>query len=131
MPGPTIITMTIPLKHPLVEKDIVAVERRPKSFGHLESFPWTRGPLAPTSSSQSQWVPDGMKVDVKGRLFVSEPTGIWVWNGKGVHIGTVQMPKGMANLTWGGPDNSKLYITASDSVYILQTKTRGILGYTK
>jgi len=76
-------------------------------------------------------VPDGMKVDKKGRLFVSGPTGIWVWNSKGVHVGTVQMPRDMANLTWGGPDNSKLYITASDTVYILQTKTRGILGYTK
>ncbi len=76
-------------------------------------------------------VPDGMKVDVNGRLFVSGPTGIWVWNREGVHIGTVQMPKGMANLTWGGPDNSKLYITASDTVYILQTKTHGILGYSK
>ena len=74
-------------------------------------------------------VPDGMKADNKGRLFVSGPTGIWIWNSKGVHIGTVQIPKGMANLTWGGKDNSKLYITASDTVYILQTKTRGILGY--
>ena len=76
-------------------------------------------------------VPDGMKVDKKGRLFVSGPTGIWVWNSKGVHIGTVQIPRDMANLTWGGPDNSKLYITASDTVYILQTKARGILGYAK
>ena len=46
-------------------------------------------------------VPDGMKVDKKGHLFVSGPNGIWVWNSKGVHIGTVQMPKSMANLTSG------------------------------
>src|SRR5580692_2042828 len=76
-------------------------------------------------------VPDGMKLDRKGHLFVSGPNGIWVWNSKGVHIGTVQMPHGMANLTWGGPDYSKLYITAGNTVYILQTKTRGILGYSK
>ena len=87
--------------------------------------------FADMTDPEKRGVPDGMKVDVKGRLFVSGPAGIWVWNRKGVHIGTVQMPKGMANLTWGGPDNSKLYITASDTVYILQTKTRGILGYTK
>ena len=76
-------------------------------------------------------VPDGMKADKKGRLFVSGPNGIWVWNSKGVHIGTVQMPHGMANLTWGGPDYSKLYITAGNTVYILQTKTRGVLGFLK
>ena len=87
--------------------------------------------FADMSDPEKRGVPDGMKVDVKGRLFVSGPTGIWVWNRKGVHVGTVQMPKGMANLTWGGPDNSKLYITASDTVYILQTKTRGLLGYTR
>jgi gluconolactonase len=86
--------------------------------------------FADMTDPEKRGVPDGMKVDVKGRLFVSGPTGIWVWNSKGVHIGTVQIPKGMANLTWGGPDNSKLYITASDSVYTLQSKTRGILGYT-
>jgi len=87
--------------------------------------------FADMTDPHKRGVPDGMKVDHKGRLFVSGPSGIWVWNSKGVHIGTVQMPKGMANLTWGGPDNSKLYITASDTVYILQTKTRGILGYDK
>jgi gluconolactonase len=76
-------------------------------------------------------VPDGMKLDRKGHLFVSGPNGIWVWNSKGVHIGTVQMPHGMANLTWGGPNYSRLYITAGNTVYILQTKTQGILGYLK
>ena len=76
-------------------------------------------------------VPDGMKLDRKGHLFVSGPNGIWVWNSKGVHIGTVQMPHGMANLTWGGPDYSKLYITAGNTIYELPTKTRGILGYLK
>jgi gluconolactonase len=81
--------------------------------------------------SVNHGVPDGIKIDRKGRLFVSGPTGIWVWNSKGVHIGTVQMPHGMANLTWGGPDYSKLYVTAGNTVYILQTKTRGTLGYLK
>jgi gluconolactonase len=87
--------------------------------------------FADMHDSVNRGVPDGMKVDKKGRLFVSGPGGIWVWNSQGVHIGTVQIPKDMANLTWGGPDYSKLYITASDTVYILQSKTRGILGYLK
>jgi gluconolactonase len=76
-------------------------------------------------------VPDGMKVDTKGHLFVSGPNGIWIWNSKGVHIGTVQMPHGMANLTWGGQGYSKLYITAGNTIYILQTRSHGVLGYLK
>lgn len=75
--------------------------------------------------------PDGMKVDKHGHLFVSGPNGLWVWNSKGVHIGTIQMPHSMANLTWGGTDYSKLYITAGNTVYILQTKTHGFLDYEK
>lgn len=76
-------------------------------------------------------VPDGMKVDKKGHLYITGPDGIWVVNKKGVHIGTVQMPHGMANMTWGGPHYSKLYITAANTVYFLQTKMRGALGYLK
>jgi gluconolactonase len=74
-------------------------------------------------------VPDGIKVDKKGHLFVSGPGGIWVFNSKGVHIGTVRMPHGMANLTWGGPDYSTLYIAATNTIYVLQTKAHGVLGY--
>jgi gluconolactonase len=73
--------------------------------------------------------PDGMKVDKHGRLFVSGPNGIWVYNRSGEHIGTVQMPHSMANLAWGGPGYSKLYITAGKTVYILQTKTHGFIPY--
>ena len=75
--------------------------------------------------------PDGMKLDKHGRLFVSGPNGIWVFNSKGEHIGTVQMPHSMANLAWGGPDYSKLYIAAGNTVYILQTKTHGFIPYEK
>ncbi len=76
-------------------------------------------------------VPDGMKVDRKGNLYISGPNGVWVWNSKGVHIGTLQMPHGMANLTWGGPGYSKLFITAGNTVYILQTKTHGLVPWGK
>ena len=81
------------------------------------------------TSQTEPGVPDGMKVDRKGHLFVSGPGGIWVWNKKGAHIGTIQMPKRMANLTWGGPNLSTLFIAAAGTVYTLPTKTHGVLGY--
>jgi gluconolactonase len=73
--------------------------------------------------------PDGMRVDKHGRLFVSGPNGMWVFNRDGKHLGTVQMPHPMANLAWGGPGYSRLYITAGKTVYILQTKTHGFIPY--
>jgi gluconolactonase len=74
-------------------------------------------------------VPDGMKVDKEGNLFVVGPKGIWVWDAKGNHLGTIVMPEQPANLTWGDKDYRTLYITATTSVYRLQTKTRGYLPY--
>jgi gluconolactonase len=74
-------------------------------------------------------VPDGIKVDDKGNLFVTGPKGIWVWDANGNHLGTIAMPEQPANLTWGDPDYRTLYITATTSVYRLETKTRGFVPY--
>ena len=72
-------------------------------------------------------VPDGMKVDQNGNIFVTGPRGIWVWDAKGNHLGTIAMPEQPANLTWGDKDYGTLYITATTSVYRLQMKTKGFV----
>jgi gluconolactonase len=74
-------------------------------------------------------VPDGMKVDVSGDLFVVGPRGIWVWNAHGQHLGTIVMPEQPANLAWGDKDYRSLYITATTSVYELRTRVRGFVPY--
>lgn len=77
----------------------------------------------------SHGVPDGMKTDAKGNLYVTGPGGVWVWSAAGKHLGTILLPHQPANLTWGGPKNSVLYLTAGSFVYTLPTKTRGHLSY--
>ena len=74
-------------------------------------------------------VPDGMKVDKSGNLFVTGPKGIWVWDAKGNHLGTIVMPEQPANLNWGDKDYRTLYITATTSVYRLEMKTQGFVPY--
>jgi len=74
-------------------------------------------------------VPDGIKVDIDGNLFVTGPKGIWVWDANGNHLGTIEMPEQPANLTWGDKDYSTLYITATTSVYRLRVRTRGYVPY--
>jgi gluconolactonase len=76
-------------------------------------------------------VPDGMKVDRKGNLYVTGPKGIWVWNDRGRHIGTITLPEQPANLSWGDSDHRTLYITATTSVYRLHTKTEGYIPWLK
>lgn len=74
-------------------------------------------------------VPDGIKVDKNGNLFVTGPKGIWVWDAKGNHLGTIAMPEQPANLTWGDKDYRTLYITATKSVYRLVMKAEGYVPY--
>jgi gluconolactonase len=74
---------------------------------------------------RGEGVPDGMKVDKNGNLFVTGPKGIWVWDASGNHLGTIVMPEQPANLNWGDADYRTLYITATTSVYSLQMKTQG------
>jgi gluconolactonase len=80
-------------------------------------------------AGQRGGVPDGMKIDKQGDLFVTGPGGVWVWDAAGNHLGTIMMPKQPANLTWGDPDYKTLYLTAGDTVYKLRMKVRGFVPY--
>jgi gluconolactonase len=79
--------------------------------------------------AKNDGVPDGIKVDKSGNLFVTGPKGIWVWDAKGNHLGTIAMPEQPANLTWGDKEYRTLYITATTSVYRLELKTQGYVPY--
>ena len=81
------------------------------------------------AGSHHEGVPDGMRVDKAGNLYVTGPKGIWVWDWQGHHLGTIEMPEQPANLNWGDSDYRTLYITATTSVYRLRTKTRGYVPY--
>jgi gluconolactonase len=74
-------------------------------------------------------VPDGIRLDRQGNLYVIGPKGIWVWDPQGHHLGTIVMPEEPANLAWGDADYSTLYITARTSVYKLHTRVHGFIPY--
>ena len=74
-------------------------------------------------------VPDGMRVDMDGNLYVVGPRGIWIWSATGEHLGTIVVPEQPANLTWGDAGYSTLYITAGTSVYRIPTKAHGFIPY--
>jgi gluconolactonase len=74
-------------------------------------------------------VPDGIKVDRDGNVYVTGPQGIWIWDAEGHHLGTIVMPEQPANLAWGDADLGTLYITATTSVYKLRTTAHGFVPY--
>ena len=67
-------------------------------------------------------VPDGMKCDAQGNIWVTGPGGVWVYSIKGELIGKLRVPELVGNLTWGGPDWRTLFLTASHSLYAVETK---------
>lgn len=71
--------------------------------------------------------PDGMKLDVEGNLYVTANTadGVWVFAPDGTLLGFIGVPEAPANVGWGGPGNSTLFITANTSVYRLPMKVAG------
>jgi gluconolactonase len=80
---------------------------------------------------EHEGVPDGIRVDTTGNLYITGPKGIWVWDPEGHHLGTIEMPEQPANLTWGDNDYQTLYITATTSVYRLRMKAKGFVPYLK
>ena len=85
--------------------------------------------FAEEPGAKGDGVPDGVKVDKNGNLFVTGPKGVWVWDAKGKHLGTIVLPEQPANLNWGDKDYRTLYITATTSVYRLEMKTQGFVPY--
>jgi len=72
--------------------------------------------------------PDGMKVDLKGNLYVTGPGGVWVFDPSGKHIDTIETPETPANCAWGDKDGKTLYITARTSVYKVRLDVGGRPG---
>jgi gluconolactonase len=80
-------------------------------------------------------VPDGMKVDRAGRLFVASSEGIVVFDETGAKIGTLPMPNTFAdgspdplaaNCAFGGRDWRTLFVTARGGVFSVAVKVPGI-----
>ena len=51
--------------------------------------------------------------------------GVMVFNPQGKAIGFIRLPERCANLTFGGPENNRLYMAASHSIYALYVESHG------
>jgi len=74
--------------------------------------------------------PDGMRVDRAGNVWASSNTelgysGVTVWNPDGKLIGRIRLPEGCANVCFGGPKRDHLFMTASQSLYMLKVNIQG------
>jgi gluconolactonase len=70
--------------------------------------------------------PDGFRIDHQGWLFTSSADSVQIFSPDGELLGKILIPEVIGNLTFGGPNNDRLFIVASSSVYAISLNTRGI-----
>jgi gluconolactonase len=73
-------------------------------------------------------VPDGMKVDEKGNLYITAK-GIAIYSPEGKLIHTIPLTETPANCAFGDADLKTLYITARTSVYRIRLDVKGAVQY--
>ncbi|MGY1699430.1 SMP-30/gluconolactonase/LRE family protein [Geodermatophilus sp. SYSU D00766] len=69
--------------------------------------------------------PDGLAVDTAGRVYVCCGDGVRVLRPDGTLLGRIAVPGGAVNLTFGGRDRDRLFITADTAVWVAVLNTRG------
>ena len=73
---------------------------------------------------------DGMRVDKAGNLWAPSGgpfgyAGVTVWNPAGKLIGRIRLPEICSNLTFAGPKRDWLFMTATQSIYMLRLNIQG------
>ncbi len=63
--------------------------------------------------------PDGLRVDHLGNLWTSSADSVQCYAPDGTHLGKIFVPEVVSNLEFGGPRNTRMFITASTSVYAI------------
>jgi len=81
--------------------------------------------FADMNAGELPGIPDGLKVDSKGRVYCTGPGGIWVFAPDGTRLGTIVYPEQSVNFAFGGEDLRTLFCCAHTSVYTLRVKVPG------
>jgi gluconolactonase len=66
-------------------------------------------------------VPDGLRVDTNGNLWTSAADGVHVLAPDGRELGRIPVPEVVSNVCFGGPDGRTLFVTATTSLYAVET----------
>ena len=93
------------------------------SFRSCPTDGWDRGASSHRASSRPA-NPASRRDEMRcaGQSLVCGPGGVWVYTIKGELIGKLRVPELVGNLTWGGPDWRTLFLTATHSLYAVETK---------
>jgi gluconolactonase len=74
---------------------------------------------------------DGMAVDADGRVYITTPLGVQVFDQIGKCHAIIPAPQraGMSNVEFGGANFDEMYVMNGDKVFKRKTKVKGVLSW--
>ncbi len=112
------------------EREVVpyrdATERM-KDFGEIFTNPPEEHLQTQGGGGEGDGVPDGLKVDLEGRIYCTGVNGCWVFAPDGEQLGMIELPEIPANVGWGGEDYRTLLFTARTSLYSVRMNVAGVV----
>lgn len=64
---------------------------------------------------------DGLRADVRGNIWTSSANGVQIYAPDATYLGLIPVPEPVANLCFGGPNGTDLFIAATTSLYHVET----------
>jgi len=77
----------------------------------------------------SPGIPDGLKVDSKGRVYSSSADGLKIFNAHGDLIGAIEVYN-VANFTFGGQQRNVIYLCNDTAIYAAHLQATGAVAWT-
>jgi len=80
--------------------------------------------------SSDSGIPDGIKLDSEGHLYIGEGTGVAVVSPAGALLGKILMPRnanGVTNLVFGGRNYRTLFLLGETSIWAVEMAVQGAL----
>ena len=71
---------------------------------------------------------DGIRLDTTGRIWAAAGDGVHCFDPDGTLIGKLRLPEDVSNLTFGGPQRNRLFITATTSLYSIRLSVNGTVA---
>ena len=96
------------------------------SLAHKQRYFYVHMANAATRSSS-----DGMAVDADGRVYITTPLGVQVFDQIGKCHAIIPPPQraGMSNVEFGGANFDEMYVMNGDKVFKRKTKVKGVLSW--
>ncbi len=71
--------------------------------------------------------PDGFRLDQDGNIWTSAADGVHCYDPAGTLLGKIYVPEVVSNLTFGGPDRNRLFITGATTLFAIYVAQTGLL----